>query len=210
FDDQINIAGQIIELPVSYLPLLVQYGASYASRRGVTQGSIGLNFAPRGVYVNDYNEFENKRFKAQLSYVYLRANVEHEQLLTPKLKLGVRLSGQIADQPLVSNEQFAAGGADSVRGYYEAQLLGDNGLQGSIQLSSTSPFGSPDSALNEVLAFGFVDAAALWLIDPLPGQESRFNITSVGVGLSLRAWHHLYALLDLAVPLNNAVDIEKG
>ena len=114
----------------------------------------------RGVWVNDNTQFENKRFKAQLSYVYLRGAVEHERALSPKLKLGLRLTGQIADQPLISNEQFAAGGADSVRGYYEAQLLGDSGLQGSLQLSSRLA-GSPDGTLNELVEAGLLRKMSL-------------------------------------------------
>jgi hemolysin activation/secretion protein len=208
FEDELDIAGQTFETPVSYTPLLLQYGAAYGTDRSTTQGSIGLNFAPRGVWVNDNTQFQNKRFNAQLSYVYLRGAVEHEHALWRKLKLGLRLTGQIADQPLISNEQFAAGGADSVRGYYEAQLLGDSGLQGSIQLSS-SLAGSPDGTLNELVAFGFVDGAALWIMDAL-GQESYYDIASVGLGLSLRAWHHFNALLDLAFPLVNATDVERG
>ncbi len=208
FRDELDIAGQIFEIPVSYTPLLLQYGAAYGTDRSTTQGSIGLNFAPRGVWVNDNTQFENKRFRAQLSYVYLRGVVEHERALWPKTKLGLRLTGQIADQPLISNEQFAAGGADSVRGYYEAQLLGDNGLQGSIQLSSRLA-GSADGTLNELVAFGFVDGAALWIMDAV-GQEPYYDIASAGVGLSLRAWQHFNALLDLAVPLVDTADVERG
>jgi hemolysin activation/secretion protein len=210
FQDNVALAGETIETPVSYVPLLLQYGASYFNGRSSTQGSLGLNFAPRGVFVNDDTEFENKRYNAQLSYVYLRAALSHERALLPKLRLGVRLTGQVADQPLISNEQFAAGGADSVRGYYEAQALGDTGLQASIQLSSTSLFGSAEGAVDEVLAFAFVDGATLWVIDALPGQQSRFDLASVGLGLSLRAWHHLDALVDLAVPLIDATEIERG
>jgi hemolysin activation/secretion protein len=44
-----------------------------------------------------------------------------------------RLSGQIADRPLLSLEQLELGGISSVRGYLENQVLSDNGILASIE-----------------------------------------------------------------------------
>ncbi|HEX4140868.1 MAG TPA: ShlB/FhaC/HecB family hemolysin secretion/activation protein [Candidatus Methylacidiphilales bacterium] len=44
-----------------------------------------------------------------------------------------RLSGQIADRPLLSVEQLELGGISSVRGYLENQVLSDNGVIASIE-----------------------------------------------------------------------------
>ena len=44
-----------------------------------------------------------------------------------------RLSGQIADRPLLSVEQLELGGISSVRGYLENQALTDNGVIGSLE-----------------------------------------------------------------------------
>jgi hemolysin activation/secretion protein len=70
---------------------------------------------------------------------------------------------QFADRPLVSSEQLSLGGFDSIRGYRQDGVLGDNGFFGSLELRipilegkygrlSTSPFfdiGLPwDNAVN--------------------------------------------------------------
>ena len=44
-----------------------------------------------------------------------------------------RLSGQIADRPLLSLEQIELGGISSVRGYLENQVLSDNGILASLE-----------------------------------------------------------------------------
>ena len=41
--------------------------------------------------------------------------------------LSLRADGQWANEPLISNEQFGAGGVASVRGYQEGQVFGDTG-----------------------------------------------------------------------------------
>ncbi|MEE4154702.1 MAG: ShlB/FhaC/HecB family hemolysin secretion/activation protein [Erythrobacter sp.] len=50
------------------------------------------------------------------------------------LELRSRLVGQYADGILYSGERFAAGGAQSVRGYRETLVLADTGLNGSVEL----------------------------------------------------------------------------
>lgn len=48
-------------------------------------------------------------------------------------ELVLRGALQLSDEPLVSMEQFAIGGARTVRGYRENYLVGDNGLAASVE-----------------------------------------------------------------------------
>jgi hemolysin activation/secretion protein len=48
--------------------------------------------------------------------------------------LVARVSGQIADRPLLSLEQLELGGISSVRGYLENQVLSDNGVLASVEI----------------------------------------------------------------------------
>ena len=50
-------------------------------------------------------------------------------------ELRVRLKGQISNGPVYSGERFSAGGSQTVRGFRENQLLGDQGLLGSVELA---------------------------------------------------------------------------
>ena len=105
--------------------------------RGQVSGGLSANFGVRGLG-NTEEEFENKRFKAKPNYIYFGAFGEYTHNFSNGMQAIAALDGQFADSPLVSNEQFGAGGAESVRGYYESQSLGDDGVIGNLELRSPS------------------------------------------------------------------------
>jgi hemolysin activation/secretion protein len=117
--------------------------------------------------------------------------------------LFVRIGGQITSGPLISNEQFVAGGVDTVRGYLEAEQSGDDACFGRMELRSPW-FAKTTTFPAELMALAFLDGASLRLLDPLPSQKSYFNLSSGGVGLRVKYSPHLDATLDLAVPFEDA------
>ena len=56
------------------------------------------------------------------------------QQLSPRTLLLARVGTQLTPDSLLSLEQFSVGGADTVRGYQENQLVTDNGVLGSVEL----------------------------------------------------------------------------
>ncbi len=95
------------------------------------------------------------------------------------------LDGQIASGPLISNEQFSAGGADSVRGYLEAERPGDDAVRGSLELRTPQLLNYP--GFEDSWAFVFGDMAQLHTLDALPGQDANFTLASVGLGFKFKA-----------------------
>ena len=195
-------ANTTINTPISYLPFSVQYSATLQGARGVTQADVGVNFSLRGVaddvvdcFGQQVNEFECKRFKARASYVYLKGSVQRVQRLPWGLSVMGRVGGQLTDQPLISNEQIGAGGVDSVRGYLEFERAGDSGLYSSLELRRAFMV----QGFEDVNIFGFVEGAKLRVMEALPGQTSRFDLSSAGVGARL-AWRDVNATLNVAVP----------
>jgi hemolysin activation/secretion protein len=111
------------------------------------------------------------------------------------------VEGQITGDSLLSSEQFSAGGESSVRGYLEAERIGDYGARGTLELRSPS-FGNRISPkVNDWHVLTFVDGAGLWLRNPLAGEHSSYALTSVGIGTRLVAFDDLNAALDIAFPL---------
>jgi hemolysin activation/secretion protein len=55
-----------------------------------------------------------------------------------------------------------------------------------------------------------VDAAQVWIKDPLPSQVSKYELLSAGVGLRYRAERTLAALLDVGVPLRATAVTRRG
>jgi len=110
------------------------------------------------------------------------------------------MEGQVSDQALVNSEQFAGGGLSTVRGYLEAEVLGDNGFCGTVELRSPSLIGKSGDEANEWRFYVFADGGYLDLIDPLPEQDSTFALASVGVGTRIHFRGHLNGSVDAAVP----------
>ncbi|MDA4541284.1 hypothetical protein NY997_09540, partial [Escherichia coli] len=90
-----------------------------------------------------------------------------------------RGSLQATDAPLVSAEQFAAGGMYTVRGYLSAEAIGDYG--GLANLEWRTPAWSLWSG-TDLRLYSFADAAYLRLRQPLPEQRDKYNLASVGLG----------------------------
>jgi len=205
FQETIALTGSGSEgesrTPISYLPLSFSYSASLPDSIGMTRFSSGLNIAFRGV-VNDDREFDVKRAYARGNYLYFTAGVEREQKLPAGMALFLKLDGQIADQPLISNEQYTAGGMTSVRGYKEGEAMGDDAVHG------TAEFSAPEmSALFKaggkirLTPYLFYDFAWLKTIDPLESEAVRTRLQGAGAGIRGSFYGNVYYDLALAFPL---------
>lgn len=209
FGQRIPVGTESLQTPIHYLPFQAQYSATQLDRQTTTQYSLAANFSFRGLG-NDPQQFENKRHKAQANYFYLRGDVQRTQKFSQGGSMFGRIGGQFASQPLISNEQYSAGGADSVRGYVETEALGDQGLQATLEWRSR-PFGAGFSdKLNDFHVLAFFDSARLWVKDPLLGQATNYNLASSGVGMRLNAWKSLNVAIDLALPLRDGVVTRRG
>jgi hemolysin activation/secretion protein len=99
--------------------------------------------------------------------------------------------------PLISNEQLIAGGADSVRGYMEAEQAGDDGTRGTLELRGPQ-WG--ECSINDLHGLAFVDAAHLRVRSPLPAQQANSNLSSFGVGLRAQSSDGWNLRLDVGFP----------
>ena len=199
--------------PVQYSPFQLGYSASlYQEGGSLSQLNTELNFNFAGMG-SSYEQFAKRRYGATPNYFYLAGEVKHKQALPEDLALQVRLSGQVANEPLISNEQMGAGGMLTVRGYHEVERLGDNGVVGSME------FWSPDFGdmgldgleyLNDFRMLAFTDAAQLWLIDPLPGTDTGYDLFSSGAGFRLRAFRGLVSELYWEYPFVGTQYVQPG
>ncbi len=124
--------------------------------------------------------------------------------------LDVRMAAQFASQPLVSAEQYALGGADTVRGYFEGEASGDEGALFSTELRSASIaslFGKAGADwIKDFSLLGFVDAGLTYNIEPAAGQGGHTALLSTGTGLRLSLRDGLESQLDFAWPQKPAPD----
>jgi hemolysin activation/secretion protein len=201
-------SGTPVSAPVHYLNWSGLYSANWW--RGLQSYALsgGFGLGVQSV-VNSPDEFQNARYNAKPNYFYLRLNFSANEPLPLGFAMLQRGSGQWADGPLVNNEQYALGGADTVRGYLEAETLGDSGVAGTFELHSPRLGTRAGSILGALYAFGFVDAGTTTLADPLPSQLAQFSLWSAGAGLRLENTRGLSSSVDWAVPERDGVRTQK-
>ncbi len=202
-------ADTSFDTPITYLPFHVGYDGTVQSGNSTTQMNVGLTFSVRGLG-NDAQEFAAKRSQAKPDFAHLRAELKRTQQLPKEWQVQARFSGQVANEPLISNEQFAIGGADTVRGYPESSALGDQGVLATLELRTPSLTKYFTRQPGELVGLIFFDSGKVQVTDPLPGQTEKFSLASTGVGLHLKGWRGWSSTLDLAWALRESGQVNEG
>ena len=137
FEEDVSLGVDEFSTPIDYYPLTAGYGAVWMHRGGQTDLNMAVTMGLRGLGA-DWAEYDNKRFDARGSWIQWRGDAAHTRELPGGAEIYVKAQGQLASQPLINSEQFAAGGLGSVRGYLESEALGDNAVFGTMELRSPS------------------------------------------------------------------------
>lgn len=206
FDEAIRFGGDPDDpddliTPVSYVNWSATWNGAWLGERQSQGLEFGLNFGLRN-FENDTPEFEDRRFKGRANYVYVTAGYDLTRQLPWGTSAYVSLNGQITPQPLVPNEQFNAGGLDTVRGYFESELLGDYGLQAQLEWRSPNVGPRLGSAVDGLYGYTFVDWATLRILEAQASQVDSYTVYSAGLGLRARI-APLTASLDWAWPFRD-------
>ncbi len=206
FDENLTAHGaDISKTPIKYVSWLGQYGGGDRGEKYSTQWSFGTVFGIRGVE-NSTREFADKRSGGKANFVILKSDVDFHRSAIANSAVRAHATAQLSDSPLISNEQFNAGGADTVRGYKESAALGDYGAVASLEWSTPSFGANIAEPVRDLHGLFFIDGAALYVREAPPGQERRTELYSAGIGLRLSAWKTLTLDTDLAMALKAAGD----
>jgi len=207
FGEDLLIGSDSASTPIDYVPLSLAYGLNYRGARAEINFNASLNMGLRGLDATEA-EFRRKRSRASANWIYLRSELGLLYRLPAGFELSARMAGQLAGEPLISNEQFAIGGLDSVRGYLESQALGDLGYSQQVELVAPSLLGR--GVFQEFRPFLFADMGVTRIIDPLAlggVVDDGTVLASAGGGFRLRAFDHLNIAALLAVPLRNEASV---
>jgi hemolysin activation/secretion protein len=199
-----NESFSTIPSNVQYWPVNVTYNLQIESPRVSTKASVSLTAGIRGLGSSG-QVFEFSRFDAGPNFIHLNLDLTQTQQLGGGFEAAERFTGQITDQPLVSSEEFAAGGFTSVRGYLQSEATGDDGYSGSLELRTPSLLPHLAPVIDELRLYAFADGGMLFVLDPLPEQTSRFRLASAGLGLRFGLIKHFKGDVALAVPFIDGV-----
>ncbi|HWA92173.1 MAG TPA: ShlB/FhaC/HecB family hemolysin secretion/activation protein [Rhizomicrobium sp.] len=207
---QYVVAGGAVSLAgIDYWPLSLSYKLfrdTNAANMDMT-GTITLGLRGLGAGVTQF--FNNRAF-ARPNFTKFNLEANYLRRLPWDLQLAARLTAQLADQPLLPNEEFSAGGLSSLRGYLQSEALGDEGFSADFTLNSPSlaPLAKSvlgDGIIDDWRFFIFSDSAVAWVLDRLPEQRSVFSLSSIGIGTRMDLLSHLSGNVLMGMPLRNGV-----
>lgn len=153
-----------------------------------------------------FNDDLLSRDGASSNFSVLNVWFTRYQTLTDALSLKLSAASQTASRPLFTSQQFYLGGAAFGRGYGAAEISGDNGLAGSLEVRF-------DQKLNfrywsGYQLYAFSDAGAVW--NDGYRLSDGLALTSAGAGVRFFLPQDLTADFAVAVPLSyRAPDNER-
>jgi hemolysin activation/secretion protein len=138
------------------------------------------------------------RYGASSNFSVMDFWLTRYQALSDAWSVKMSAAGQVASGPLFTSQQFYLGGAAFGRGYGSAEISGDNGIAGSLELRFDQRLNF--RYLTGYQLYSFVDAGAAW--NDGFGFTDGLSLTSAGAGVRLFLGGDLRADLTVAFPLS--------
>jgi len=211
FDESVRFGEEADDVPIEYTPITLSYNGYHFSER--RSGNFGVTLVTATDKLisggSDWEEFGYKRYKASPDFSVLKGTFGLTETLPHGWELASKGEWQLASGPLVSNEQFSAGGSYSVRGYLAAEQSADDGYMLSAELRTPTIKSWLDLPVSELRFHVFVESAQMRLRDAMEEQEDKFDLASVGVGARLQVTDWLHGSFDLGYPLVEGPETDK-
>jgi hemolysin activation/secretion protein len=193
--------------PLTYLPLTIGLNFQTGASESLWKLDTTWASAVGGGKVKD-EEFAKRRLGASSDFGVLKLDLSNDRSIGGQFRLRTRVGAQLTDRPLINLEQISAGGYESVRGYFEAEQIGDKSVRASIETSYNMKLAG--GWLKKAEWVAFLEAARLEVISPAVGQIDRFNLASAGIGTRARFGDTWVFAGDLAYPLRSVGQTQKG
>ena len=118
------------------------------------------------------------------------------------------LSSQYSANPLYVSEQFSLGGEDFGRAYDPAEVLGDSGIIGKLEMRFDDQVGA--EYLEGYQLYGYYDLGRTWSRKVPHAANEKQSIASAGFGVRSNFTENLYGNVELAFPLTKEVSTRSG
>lgn len=171
---------------------------------------IALNFRkglPFWGYTTDTNITANtSRPGGYAAYQKVAGQVSRLQAIKGPFTLLMVGRGQWAFVPLLSSEQFTFGGNPIGRGYDPAELIGDRGLSGSLELRYDL---NTNYIVRSMQFYTFYDIGTVWNILVNFTSPEKVSATSTGVGVRFSMTRFISGNLMWTQPLTKQVSAQQ-
>jgi hypothetical protein len=188
---------------LEYLPLALAYnGTWHAPLASVV--TFGLGVSGNAWYSGSRSNLQATVGSKEATghWVTLNPSVSWRFPIHTNWLTTVRADGQWTSEPLLSVERFGEGGINSVRGYQEGQVFGDNGWHVSLEQQTPSHvvgtvYGKTLMTLRGTV---YMDFANTYLLDP-QGQRESTPLWGVGFGVVAAIGSHWESRFLCSLPL---------
>lgn len=150
------------------------------------------------------NDTTNSRPDGDSQFALVQAGASSYQRFFGDFGLALELTGQLAFNTLLADEEFRVGGERVGRGYDPSELAGEHGVGWSSELQFTRS--SPLDWLDRYQLYGYYDFGVVWNDDG--GATARDSLASVGAGVRTQLFKNLSLELEVAQPLTRKVGTE--
>ncbi|TSA14369.1 MAG: ShlB/FhaC/HecB family hemolysin secretion/activation protein [Betaproteobacteria bacterium] len=205
---QIGVVGAGLVPDVTVHPVSLTYAGAFRKSESDSnfflsfhQNLPGGNDAASGAFRGDPFTFPVRpaaRAGANPRYLVARWGFNHNRALPRDWQFRWGMSGQLTRDMLISGEQFGIGGADSVRGFLEREIINDNGYRGTLEVYSPD-FGSIMPVVGtRVRALAFYDWGAVRRIRPEVLEGHSQHVSSAGLGVRFSRGTNVSFRMDAA------------
>lgn len=190
--NDVDWSGFQLGTNVDSQPLSIGY--SYQHNSQAENFSYGLTYGHNlpGGSRNNSAIYNQSRSGAKANFDYWRMNANYQRTNKAGWMVNVVAEGQFSNDALISGEQIAFGGMNSVRGLGEREITGDKGLRLTAELYS--PYIAPGQRL-----LVFLDQGWYSRNNALPGEVKADHMAGAGIGWRYFEKNQWTAKLDLAV-----------
>jgi hemolysin activation/secretion protein len=178
------VTGNETEIGQFFLQLDGQRGDARSS----TNFYAGVWFSPGDLFEYNTDEaFIGSRTGASANYTYVRAGFDHTIFLPGDFRFVAAVDAQLSDARLLASEEMYIGGMNTVRGFDENTLNGDNGALARLELYTPGYSLLGDAAANEdqLRFFGFFDVGTVTANSPFDAAtDEEGTLAGAGIGLT--------------------------
>jgi len=178
FHNNISIFDTPLGSDITVHPISLTYAGTRAVVGTTTNFSISAVHNIPGGEHGSSQDFHAARLGSNPNYNLIRYNALFAHAFPGDWQVRFLLNGQVTNDALIASEQFGVGGAGSVRGFLERELMNDEGR--TTNLEFYTPNLCSDNLQCRLLSF--YDTGYLSRNKAVPGEEIQQSVGSVGLG----------------------------
>lgn len=174
----------------------------------VTDATVGVHKGVSWFGASEKGDADLSRLDADPDAFKATFDATRLERLFGSFALQTSVGGQWSNAPLLTAEEFGLGGATGFgRGYDPSELVGDDGLAGSVELQWTQA--DPAPRIDSYTLYGFYDIGKVWNQDATSSALKQQSLASAGVGAKATIVNDVKANVMIAVPLTRDVEAEN-